>query len=90
MRKLSHIGVAAAIAAVGSLGLVSPAAADGGDLNGYWQYHATYTTYEECDEAGRPFVPSVADGWACVQYIIKNYQQGPATRDWNLHIVFGS
>jgi hypothetical protein len=51
---------------------VSPAAADGGDLNGYWQYHATYTTYEECDEAGRPFVPSVADGWACVQYFIKN------------------
>lgn len=61
MRRFCHVGVAAAVAAVGSLGLVSPAAADGGDTNGFWQYHSSYATYEECDNAGRPLVPSVAD-----------------------------
>jgi hypothetical protein len=90
MRRFRHFGVAAAFAAVVSLGLVSPAAADGGDTNGFWQYHSSYATFEQCDNAGRPFVPGTADGWACVQYIITNYQRGPATQDWNLHLVFGS
>jgi hypothetical protein len=90
MRRFRHLGVAIATAAVISFGVASPALADGGDTNGFWQYHSTYDTVEECDNAGEPFVPSLADGWACVQYIITNYRPGPRTEDWNLHLVFGS
>jgi hypothetical protein len=90
MRRFRHLGVAIATGMVISLAVASPAAADGGDTNGYWQYHSTYATYQKCDDAGRPFVPSVADGWGCVQYIITDYKPGPKTEDWNLHLVFAS
>ena len=90
MRRFRQVGLAGAAAAMIAVGVAQPAAADGGDTNGYWQYHASYATLEECDNAGRPYVPSVADGWGCVQYIITNYQYGPRTTDWNLHLVFAS
>jgi hypothetical protein len=85
MRRLRGVGVAIAIAGVGSLGLASPAAADGGNTNGYWQYHSTYSTYQECDNAGRPFVPDVADGWAC-----SHWTPSGTTEGWNLYLVFAS
>lgn len=90
VRTFRHFASVVAVAAVGTLGLVSPASADGGDINGFWQYHSTYVTHGQCEDAGQPFVPSVADGWVCRQYIMTGYQRGPTTTDWNLHLVFGS
>ena len=85
MRRFTRVGVAIGAAVLGLVGVASPAVADGGDLNGYWQYHSTYATYEACDDAGRPYVPSVADGWACTHWTPSGNTEG-----WNLYLVFAS
>jgi hypothetical protein len=77
--------VATTATALGLLGFASPAVADGGNTNGYWQYHSTYATYAACDDAGRPYVPDVADGWACSHWT----PSGP-TAGWNLYLVHAS
>jgi hypothetical protein len=91
MPRFRRFGVAIAVTAVSSLGLASPAIADGGDLNGYWQFHSAYPTYEQCDNAGDSFVPEVADGWACSLKIpVVSHGTPPGTEGWKLYLVFAS
>jgi hypothetical protein len=91
MPRFRRIGMAVTVAAVSSLGLAAPALADGGDLNGYWQYYAAYPTYQQCDDAGAQLVPEVADGWACSLTVpVVSYGTPPGTQGWKLYLVFAS
>jgi len=86
MGRLRRLGVLTAVVAAGALGLAAPAQADGGDLNGYWQPMGTFSTYEECDAVGAPYVPSQADGWSCTHWV----KTGGTSPDWILYLVFAS
>jgi len=49
----------------------------------YWQYTGTYSTYEQCDAAGKTNLPWDADRYVCSTW------QAPAGA-WNLYWTYGS